>query len=264
MLEVVGVSFKDGGRIYYFDPNGINVSTGDEVIVETERGFQYGKVVIGIAEKKKDNLNLPLKRLLRIATKDDNRKYLANIEDAKKAFIECERLIKKHNLNMKLIDSSFTFEREQLIFHFLSDSRIDFRSLAKDLAAIYKTRIELRQIGVRDKAKEVGGVGPCGRTLCCTDFLINFDSVSINMAKNQNLSLNPNKINGSCGRLLCCLTYENDVYEEYRKGLPDIGDKVKYNGKEGKVISLDILKRSYVIFTNEEEYITVELNESVK
>ena len=160
---------------------------------------------------------------------------------------------------MKVIDANFTFDKEQLMYHFLSDSRIDFRNLAKELAGIFKTRIELRQIGVRDKAKEIGGIGPCGRTLCCTDYLVNFDSVSINMSKNQNLSLNPNKINGSCGRLLCCLTYENDVYEEYRKSLPNLGDKVKYNEKNGKVVELNILKKSYTILTDDDEYLTIEV-----
>ena len=162
------------------------------------------------------------------------------------------------------MDSSFTFNKEQLMFHFLADSRIDFRDLAKELAGIFKTRIELRQIGVRDKAKEIGGIGPCGRILCCTSYLTNFDTVSINMAKNQNLSLNPSKINGSCGRLLCCLTYENEVYEEYRKDLPNLGEKVKYEEKEGKVVELDILNKKYTIKTSDEEYIVVDKNESIK
>ena len=165
---------------------------------------------------------------------------------------------------MKLIDSSFTFDREQLMFHFLSDGRIDFRALAKDLAAIYKTRIELRQVGVRDKAKEIGGIGPCGRLLCCSKYLVDFDSVSINMAKNQNISLNPSKINGVCGRLLCCLTYENETYEEYRKELPDLGERVKYKGKSGKVVSLDILNKSYTILTDDDEYLVVNVNDSTK
>ena len=182
-----------------------------------------------------------------------------NLRDVKKAMQECEKLIAKYNLNMNLVDASFTFDKEQLIYHFISESRIDFRNLAKELASIFKTRIELRQIGVRDKAKVIGGIGPCGRTLCCTNFLNNFDSVSINMAKNQNLSLNPTKINGVCGRLLCCLTYENDVYEEYRKELPNLGDKVKYEGKEGKVVELDILKKSYTICTNDDEYLTIKV-----
>lgn len=264
MIEVVGVTFNDTSRIYYFDPNNIKIDVSDCVIVETERGLQYGKISTQIVEKKKENLNLPLKKVLRIATKEDEKKYLFNIEESKKAFNECERLIHKHKLEMKLMDASFTFLKEQLVFHFLADSRIDFRDLAKELAGIFKTRIELRQVGVRDKAKEVGGLGPCGRTLCCTDYLVNFDTVSINMAKNQNLSLNPTKINGSCGRLLCCLNYENEVYEEYRKDLPELGEKVKYKDKEGRVVALDILKRSYTIYTLTDEYITIEKDESIE
>lgn len=259
MKEVIGVSFTEGKRIYYFDPANIKPKFGDDVIVETERGLQYGKIATLIVEKNEKSLNMPLKRIIRIATKDDRKKHELNLNEEKKAMKECEKLIKKFNLNMKVIDANFTFDKEQLMYHFLSDSRIDFRNLAKELAGIFKTRIELRQIGVRDKAKEIGGIGPCGRTLCCTDYLVNFDSVSINMAKNQNLSLNPNKINGSCGRLLCCLTYENDVYEEYRKSLPNLGDKVKYNEKNGKVVELNILKKSYTILTDDDEYLTIEV-----
>ena len=254
MIEVIGVSFDDGNRIYYFDSNNIVAKVDDYIIVETERGLQYGKVLVSNIEKKEENLNLPLKKAIR----------LSNIEEAKNAFKECEKLIKKYKLDMKLMDSSFTFNKEQLMFHFLADSRIDFRDLAKELAGIFKTRIELRQIGVRDKAKEIGGIGPCGRILCCTSYLTNFDTVSINMAKNQNLSLNPSKINGSCGRLLCCLTYENEVYEEYRKDLPNLGEKVKYEEKEGKVVELDILNKKYTIKTSDEEYIVVDKNESIK
>lgn len=259
MKEVIGVSFTEGKRIYYFDPANIKPNFGDDVIVETERGLQYGKIATLIVEKNEKSLNMPLKRIIKIATKDDRKKHELNLNEEKKAMKECEKLIKKYNLNMKVIDANFTFDKEQLMYHFLSDSRIDFRNLAKELAGIFKTRIELRQIGVRDKAKEIGGIGPCGRTLCCTDYLVNFDSVSINMAKNQNLSLNPNKINGSCGRLLCCLTYENDVYEEYRKSLPNLGDKVKYNEKNGKVVELNILKKSYTILTDDDEYLTIEV-----
>lgn len=259
MKEVIGVSFTEGKRIYYFDPANIKPNFGDDVIVETERGLQYGKIATLIVEKNEKSLNMPLKRIIRIATKDDRKKHELNLNEEKKAMKECEKLIKKYNLNMKVIDANFTFDKEQLMYHFLSDSRIDFRNLAKELAGIFKTRIELRQIGVRDKAKEIGGIGPCGRTLCCTDYLVNFDSVSINMAKNQNLSLNPNKINGSCGRLLCCLTYENDVYEEYRKSLPNLGDKVKYNEKNGKVVELNILKKSYTILTDDDEHLTIEV-----
>jgi cell fate regulator YaaT (PSP1 superfamily) len=257
MINVIGITFKDGGRIYFFDPNNLDLELNKNVIVETERGTQFGKVVTNIMEKNKQSLNLPLKRVIRLANDDDESKNKDNQQEAKRAFKECERLIEKYKLEMKLIDASFTYQREQLMFHFLSDSRVDFRDLAKELASIFKTRIELRQIGVRDKAKEIGGLGPCGRTLCCTSYLSNFDSISINMAKSQNLSLNPTKINGSCGRLLCCLNYENEVYEEYRKQLPNIGERVKYQNKEGRVVELNILKKSYTIFTNDEEYITV-------
>lgn len=234
MVDVIGISFDKGKRIYYFSPNSIELNINDKVIVETERGKQYGTVVTNVISKKAENLNLPLKNVLKKADLDDENKYKSNIELSKKAMKDCERLLKKYKLNMKLIDSSFTFDREQLMFHFLSDVRIDFRALAKDLAAIYKTRIELRQVGVRDKAKEIGGIGPCGRLLCCSKYLVDFDSVSINMAKNQNISLNPTKINGVCGRLLCCLTYENETYEEYRKELPNLGERVKYKEKSEK------------------------------
>lgn len=263
MLDVVGISF-DEKRIYYFEPNGVDLKLNDAVIVETERGLQYGKVLLAKEAKKKECLNLPLKKIIRKATKKDYDKYISNQKEAAKAIKECEKLILKYKLDMKIISASFTFDRDQLLFQFLSDNRIDFRNLVKDLASIYKTRIELRQVGVRDKAKEIGGLGPCGRSLCCTDFLSNFDTVSINMAKNQNLSLNPTKINGACGRLLCCLNYENEIYEEYRKGLPNLGDKVKNNGKEGKVIELDILKRKYKFVTNDEEYVEVLLDEKVE
>lgn len=264
MEKVIGVRFESGKRIYYFSPNNLDIKQFQNVIVETERGLQFGVAVTSIIDKKKQSLNLPLKNVLRVATKEDEKKFKSNLEYSKKALKECQKLIDKYCLNMKLIDASFTFDREQLMYHFLSEGRVDFRNLAKDLAAIFKTRIELRQIGVRDKAKEIGGLGPCGRTLCCTNYLVNFDAVSINMAKNQNLSLNPNKINGVCGRLLCCLTYENEIYEEYRKGLPNIGERVKYKGKSGKVVAIDILKRNYTILTDDEEYLTVESNESIK
>ena len=264
MREVIGVSFEKNSRIYFFDPNGIKLEIENKVIVETERGLQFGEIVTDVMKKHEESLNLPLKKVIRIANDKDLKKHNSNINAAKKAFVECQKLIDKYKLNMKLIDANFTFEREQLMFHFLSENRIDFRALARDLAAIYKTRIELRQIGVRDKAKEIGGIGPCGRTLCCSNYLVNFDSVSINMAKNQNLSLNPTKINGVCGRLLCCLTYENEVYEEYRKSLPDLNDKVKYEGKEGKVVALDILNKKYTFVTDDEEYNKVIVDEKSK
>ena len=198
------------------------------------------------------------KDVIRVATKTDYKKYLSNIKDAKKALVKCNELVDKYGLLMKIIDVNYTFDREQLIFRFLSDDRVDFRQLAKDLGSIYKTRIELRQVGIRDKAKEIGGIGPCGRKLCCNSFLTEFDSVSINMAKNQNLSLNPSKINGVCGRLLCCLKYENDIYTEYKKDLPDVGNKIKTDEYEGKVISVDVFNKVYKVLCNSGEIIVVD------
>ena len=264
MLDVIGVIFKENGRIYYFSPNNINIVKNTKVIVKTERGLQYGTTVTDVLKMKKENLNLPLKNVIRIAINKDERDYKKNINDAEKAFVECNKLIEKYKLKMKLLDANFTFDRNQLMFHFTADNRVDFRKLAKDLAAIFKTRIELRQIGVRDKAKEVGGLGPCGRPVCCATFLTSFDKVSINMAKSQNLALNPNKINGSCGRLLCCLEYENDLYEENRRKLPEIGSQVKVNNIEGKVISLDILKNSYKVITKNENIETIEIKDNNK
>ena len=247
MIKVVEISFRAKGRIYYFSPDQLKLKINDSVIVETDHGLQFGQVVKEIMEIDEEKLNSPLKKVLRIATKNDLKKHNKNIEEAKKALKKCRELIEKYQLNMYLIEANFTHEREQLLFYFLADHRIDFRSLARDLASIYHTRIELRQIGVRDKAKEVGGIGPCGRTLCCAKFLSEFDSVSINMAKNQNIALNPNKINGVCGRLLCCLKYEDENYVECRKGLPKIGAKVKTDKGEGTVTSVDILNRRYQV-----------------
>lgn len=245
MIDVVGVSFDGNDRIYYFTPIGLNLNEGMTVIVETERGLQFGTITLANTKMKKENLNLPLKKVIRIATVEDEDTHKRNQKDNKKALEDCKKLIEKHNLSMNLIDASFTFDRKQLLFHFTADERIDFRELAKELASIYKTRIELRQIGIRDKARTVGGIGPCGRMLCCTSFLYDFDSVSINMAKNQNIALNPNKINGSCGRLLCCLTYENDTYTEAKKGLPEVGQIVKVKEGSGRVISIDPLSGTY-------------------
>jgi cell fate regulator YaaT (PSP1 superfamily) len=260
MLDTIGVVFKDNGRVYYFSPNELELKKNMNVVVETERGFQFGKTITDITKTKKENLNLPLKNVIRIASKEDEKINNKNIEDAKKAFEECIRLIEKNKLDMNLIDANFTFDRNQLIFHFTADDRIDFRKLAKDLASIFKTRIELRQIGVRDKAREVGGLGPCGRPLCCSSFLKSFDTVSINMAKTQNLALNPSKINGSCGRLLCCLNYENETYQDLRKDMPDIGDKVRTKNGMGKVISLDVLKKSYKVINENNDIEIVEID----
>ena len=258
---VVGVKLNGKGKIYHFDSNDFRLNMGDKVIVDTENGLQYGIVSTTLLDNKS---NFVYKKVIRIATKNDLKKYESNLRDADKAIIKCNDLISKYGLEMKIIDANYTFDREQLIFRFVADNRVDFRQLAKDLGSIFKTRIELRQVGIRDKAKEVGGFGPCGRKLCCNNFLSEFDSVSINMAKNQNLSLNPSKINGVCGRLLCCLKYENDIYVEYKKGLPEVGHKVKTDKGEGKVISVDVFKRNYKVLLSENEVLTVDISDESK
>ena len=258
---IVGIKLNDNGKTYYFNSNGFRLNDGDNVIVETEKGLQYGEVVSTSINEKN---NLEYKNVIRIANKSDYKKHMTNVRGAELAVIKCNDKITQYRLDMKVIDASYTFDREQLIFRFVSDNRVDFRQLAKDLGSIFKTRIELRQVGIRDKAKEVGGFGPCGRKLCCNNFLTEFDSVSINMAKNQNLSLNPTKINGVCGRLLCCLKYENDNYTEYKKGLPDVGHRVKTEKGEGKVISVDVFKRNYKVLLPENEILTVDVNDDSK
>lgn len=260
---IVGIKLNDNGKTYFFNSNGFNLNDGDNVIVETEKGYQFGYVVDINVDVSKNN-SLEYKNVVRIANKSDYKKNEKNINDALKAVIKCNELIERYELEMKIIDASYTFDREQLIFRFISDNRVDFRQLAKDLGSIFKTRIELRQVGIRDKAKEIGGFGPCGRKLCCNNFLTEFDSVSINMAKNQNLSLNPTKINGVCGRLLCCLKYENDNYTEYKKGLPDVGHKVKTDKGEGKVISVDVFKKNYKVLLPENEILLVEVEDESK
>ena len=263
-MKVVGVKLGDNSKVYYFDSGDVNVVENSTVIVETEKGLQFGTVVDFIAEKDLSK-GVEYKKVVRLTTKSDYKKYLANKKDADKAIIKCNELIEKYNLNMKIIDASYTFDREQLIFRFLADDRVDFRQLAKDLGSIFRTRIELRQVGIRDKAKDIGGIGPCGRKLCCNNFLHEFDSVSINMAKNQNLSLNPSKINGVCGRLLCCLKYENDNYVEYKKNLPDVGSKVTISEGDGKVISVDVFKGKYKVLLNDtNEIIECSRNDSKK
>ena len=247
MISVCGIKFIDKGRVYYFNKNDISVSYNTNVIVETERGLQFG--IVEIEEKVIDENNLisPLKNVIRIASKHDLKTHQKNEKDSSYALERAKYLVEELNLKMKIIDASYTFDRKQLLFNFIADERIDFRELAKRLASIYKTRIELRQIGIRDKAKEIGGLGPCGRFLCCNSFLTDLNSVTINMAKNQALALNPTKINGVCGRLLCCLAYEDEVYTELKKGLPNIGDEFKKNDKIYKVVDVDILKRKITI-----------------
>ncbi len=249
-MKVVGVRLNEGSKVYYFDAADVNVHEKCTVIVETEKGLQFGTVVRFISDSD-ISPDIEYKKVIRLTTKSDYKRYLSNLKDAERAIGKCNELIEQYGLEMKIIDACYTFDREQLIFRFLADDRVDFRQLAKDLGAIFRTRIELRQVGIRDKAKDIGGFGPCGRKLCCNNFLTEFDSVSINMAKNQNLSLNPTKINGVCGRLLCCLKYENENYNEYKKGLPDVGNKVKIKDGEGKVISVDVFKRKYKILLNE-------------
>lgn len=242
MVEVIGVSF-DNKKIYYFSPNEKKIKKGTNVIVETEQGLQFGTVMVENFSLENNKIIGNLKPIVRIATKDDLKKNNRNIKDSSYALKRCRNFVGEMDLNMKVLDAHFTFDRSQLIFRFLSDTRIDFRELAKRLAAVYKTRIELRQIGVRDKSKEYGGIGTCGNILCCTRFLKDFDSVSINMAKNQGIALNPTKINGLCGRLLCCLRYEDDCYTKCKKELPKIGDEFSTASGTGKVTEIDIFKR---------------------
>ena len=259
MIKVIGINFLDANRIYYFSPKNIKLKKGDYVIVETERGMQFGQAVTNIEQMPKEKVFLPLKDVIRKANKDDINANDKNARDGVKALSYAKELVNKQGLDMKLFEASYTFDRKKLIFKFIADERVDFRELAKILATKYKTRIELRQIGVRDKAKEIGGFGPCGRPLCCSEFLTNFDSVSINMAKNQGIALNPTKINGVCGRLLCCLGYEDSTYIEYKKDLPKLGETITYHDKIGHVTELNILKRSYKIKTEENEEIEVNL-----
>ncbi|WP_100332719.1 PSP1 domain-containing protein [Bacillus xiapuensis] len=243
MYDVVGVRFKKAGKIYYFDPVELQIKKNDHVIVETVRGVEHGQVVVGPKKVEENDIVLPLKKVIRIADQKDHLIVEENKAAAEEAFGICCHKIEEHHLEMKLVDVEYTFDRNKVIFYFTADGRVDFRELVKDLAAIFRTRIELRQIGVRDEAKMLGGIGPCGRMLCCSTFLGDFEPVSIKMAKDQNLSLNPTKISGLCGRLMCCLKYENDEYEAAKKILPDVGEKVNTPQGPGKVVGLNILER---------------------
>ena len=244
MIKVVGVRFKKAGKIYYFDPADMDIKKDSYVVVETARGVEFGECVIGIKEISEDDIVAPLKSVLRIATEEDINKHFKNKDKEKDAFEICLKKIQEHGLTMKLIDVEYTFDNNKVIFYFTADGRVDFRELVKDLAAIFKTRIELRQIGVRDEAKMLGGLGPCGRPMCCSTFLGDFASVSIKMAKEQNLSLNPTKISGICGRLMCCLNYEQSTYEDIRKRMPKVGSIVKTSEGTGEVFSNNIVKES--------------------
>lgn len=241
MIEVVGIRFKKAGKIYYFDPDGQDIAAGCFVIVETARGIEYGSVIKGNMQVPDEDVVLPLKKVIRVATDEDMVTARENKEKEKEAFDICLEKITKHELDMKLIDVEITFDHNKLIFYFTSDGRVDFRDLVKELAAIFRTRIELRQIGVRDEAKMLNGIGICGRPLCCSTFLGDFHPVSIKMAKEQSLSLNPTKISGICGRLMCCLKYEEEVYEELNKKLPNVGDIISTVDGTGEILSTNVL-----------------------
>lgn len=259
MTRVIGVRFRTAGKIYFFAPGKINIKQGDSVIVETARGVEFGRVVSGPKEVKDEEVVQPLKPVIRIATEQDSRVEEKNREKEKEAFKICLEKIRKHGLDMKLIDAEYTFDNNKVLFYFTADGRIDFRELVKDLAAVFRTRIELRQIGVRDETKIRGGIGICGRTLCCNTYLSEFAAVSIKMAKEQNLSLNPTKISGVCGRLMCCLTNEEETYEELNSQLPSVGDTVTTSeGLTGTVHSLSVLRKLVkviVVLENDEKEI---------
>ena len=245
MITVIGVRFRAAGKIYYFSPGNMEIKTGDHVIVETARGIEYGYVVLGSRDVEESKVIQPLKSVIRMATKDDKNKEQLNRKKEKDAFKICQEKIRKHNLEMKLIDVEYTFDNNKILFYFTADGRIDFRELVKDLAAVFKTRIELRQVGVRDETKIVGGIGIGGRPLCCHSYLSEFIPVSIKMAKEQNLSLNPTKNSGVCGRLMCCLKNEEETYEYLNSKLPNVGDYVTTDdGLKGEVHSVNVLRQT--------------------
>lgn len=248
MVKVIGVRFRQAGKIYNFDPLDFKIEVGNHVIVETARGIEYGKVVQSVQEKNEEDVIMPLKPVIRVATEEDDKIAKQNKDKEKKAFFICKEKIKKHGLEMKLIDTEYTFDNNKVLFYFTADGRIDFRELVKDLASVFKTRIELRQVGVRDEAKMLGGIGICGRPLCCSTYLSEFIPVSIKMAKEQNLSLNPTKISGICGRLMCCLKNEQEAYEYLNSNLPNVGETVKtFDGLKGEVKSVNVLRQKVKI-----------------
>lgn len=255
LKNIVGIRFKKLGKIYFFNPKGIKVQKGDKVIVETSQGEEYAEVLIPNRYVDDEKIVAPLKKVLRMATSKDIKRHEECKKIEKEAFKVCEQKIKEHKLNMILTEVECKFDNSKILFYFTADGRVDFRELVRDLAAIYKTRIELRQIGVRDEVKRIGGNGVCGRELCCCTFLSDFEAVSIKMAKEQNISLNPSKISGNCGRLMCCLKYENDVYEDKLKHLPNVGAIVKTEDGVGEVDNIEILKEKLRIkFKSEDGY----------
>ena len=252
MIKIIGVRFREAGKIYYFSPGKRKISRGDQVIVETARGVEMGRVVLGEKEVPEEEIVSPLKEVTRIATEEDLKRVKRNREKEKEAFVICEQKIKKHQLQMKLVGAEYTFDNNKLLFYFTADGRIDFRELVKDLASVFRTRIELRQIGVRDETKMMGGIGICGRELCCKTFLSDFAPVSIKMAKEQNLSLNPTKISGLCGRLMCCLKNEYETYEYLNSRLPGVGDFVTTpDGVKGQVQSVNVLRQTVKVLTEQ-------------
>ena len=258
MTKVVGIRFRNVGKVYYFNPKGYKMKAGDHVIVETARGIEYGRVVLEPKAVGEDEVGHPLKEVLRVATAEDDEREKQNRIREKDAFKICQKKIREHGLEMKLIDAEYTFDNNKVLFYFTADGRIDFRQLVKDLAAIFKTRIELRQIGVRDETKILGGIGICGRCLCCHTYLTEFAPVSIKMAKEQNLSLNQTKISGVCGRLMCCLKNEQETYEELNKKLPGTGDTVTLpDGMQGTVQSVNVLRQlvKVIVEVNDEKEI---------
>lgn len=255
MVKVTGVKFKKNGKMYYFDPGELELQQGDGVIVETARGMEFARVTMGLKDIRESDVMHPLKKVVRIADEDDLRRHEENESKKGHAMEVCREKIQKHHLDMKLIDVEFTFDNNKIIFYFTADGRVDFRDLVKDLASVFKMRIELRQVGVRDEAKMLGGIGCCGRELCCASWLADFQPVSIKMTKTQNLSLNPTKISGVCGRLMCCLKYENSTYQELRKGMPDVNERVRVGDEIGKVIETNILRGTVKVrmFTGEKD-----------
>lgn len=242
MVKIIGVRFRNVGKIYYFNPKSFQMKPGDHVIVETARGVEYGTVVLGPKEVDDRQVVQPLKDVIRMATQKDDAKEESNRKKEKEAYQVCVKKIRAHQLEMKLIDVEYTFDNSKVVFYFTADGRIDFRKLVKDLASVFRMRIELRQIGVRDEAKMIGGVGSCGRGLCCSTWLSDFEPVSIKMAKVQNLSLNPSKISGMCGRLMCCLKFENEVYTHLKKGMPAVGERIKTPDGMAIVSDVNILE----------------------
>ncbi len=238
MVKVAGVRFKAAGKVYYFDPAQLELAAGDNVIVETARGVEFGMLAADVMEVEEDDIIAPLKPILRKATEADAVRHEENLKKKERALQLCQEKVDKHGLEMKLVDVEYTFDNSKVIFYFTADGRVDFRELVKDLAGVFKMRIELRQIGVRDETKMMGGIGSCGRELCCHAWLPDFEPVSIKMAKVQNLSLNPIKISGICGRLMCCLQYENETYCHLKKGMPDVGERI--TTRDGKAVVMDV------------------------